>query len=121
MWIYNQSNGATSRLGVLAGFGYSGALGYVNDPEAERLIGLGPIPRGSYQIGSPVDLQNLGPHVMSLTPDADTDTFGRGGFFIHGDSVEFAGQERASHGCIILSRAIRNQISESGDTLLEVV
>jgi hypothetical protein len=56
---------------------------------------------------------------MALIPKEGTDTFGRSGFLIHGDSVAMPGT--ASHGCIILSRDLREQISASGDNQLEVV
>jgi hypothetical protein len=45
--------------------------------------------------------------------------FGRDGFLIHGDSVEHPGT--ASHGCIIMSRAIREAIAQSDDHELNVV
>src|ERR1035438_5538324 len=38
--------------------------------------------------------------VQALTPESGTNTFGREGFLIHGDSVQNPGT--ASHGCIIL-------------------
>jgi hypothetical protein len=56
---------------------------------------------------------------MPLTPADGTDTFGRGGFFIHGASAIHPGE--SSHGCIILPRAARLQIAGSGDTDLLVV
>jgi hypothetical protein len=56
---------------------------------------------------------------MALTPEPGTDTLGRDGFLIHGDSVENPGT--ASHGCIILPRAVRDQISASGDKQIQVV
>jgi hypothetical protein len=58
---------------------------------------------------------------MPLTPTADTDTFGRGGFWIHGDSIEFAGLEEASHGCMIMPHDVRVQINGDLDKDLEVV
>jgi hypothetical protein len=57
-----------------------------------------------------------GPHVMKLAPDGH-DARGRSGFLIHGDNL----RHDASTGCIILSRDIREQISRSGDNVLEVV
>jgi hypothetical protein len=52
-------------------------------------------------------------------PDPGTETFGRGEFRIHGDSIAHPGT--ASHGCIILPRAVRDAIWRSGDRALEVV
>jgi hypothetical protein len=45
--------------------------------------------------------------------------FGRTGFLIHGDSLQHPG--RASNGCIILPRPIRDRIAASGDDQLTVV
>jgi hypothetical protein len=52
-------------------------------------------------------------------PDRGTETFGRSEFRIHGDSIAHPGM--ASHGCIILPRAVRDAIWRSGDRALEVV
>ena len=54
-----------------------------------------------------------------LKPCADTPTFGRDGFLLHGDSKESPG--RASHGCVIMPRSVREQVWKSGDRDLEVV
>jgi hypothetical protein len=107
--------------GAVAGYGYSGHGEGVNNPALESVPNVGPIPAGRWTIGAAEDNSRLGPVAMPLTP-VDTDaTFGRGGFFIHGDSVEFAGQEEASHGCIILARDVRELIAASGDTDLAVI
>jgi len=119
MWTYNQSNGTFSRDGQVAGQGYSGFGVGKNNPSLQNLADIGPIPQGVYEIGPPQDTATHGPHVMALTPADETDTFGRGGFLIHGDSVEHPGI--ASHGCIILPRDLRDAISSSGDTQLQVV
>jgi hypothetical protein len=121
MWTYNQSNGALSHNGVQVGLGYSGHGDGVNNPAMQSVSNVGPIPQGQWTIGEGADNPQLGPLAMPLTPNIGTDTFGRGGFFIHGDSIEFAGQEEASHGCIILARVIREQINSDLDKDLEVV
>ncbi len=72
-----------------------------------------------WHIGPPYDTPTHGPHVMALTPEQGTVTFGRAGFLIHADSISHPG--KASCGCIVLSNALRNQISASGDRELEVV
>jgi hypothetical protein len=56
---------------------------------------------------------------MHLTPEDGTDTHGRGGFLIHGDSLQHTGS--ASHGCIILPRPTRMEIAASEDRELEVI
>lgn len=120
-WIYQQSTGELTHNGTPAGKGYSGHGEGVNNPAMEAVPDEGPIPRGVWVIGHPFDSPRLGPFVMALTPMPATDTYGRGGFFMHGDSVEHPGQECASEGCIIMSRAVREQVNASGDPVLEVV
>ncbi len=121
MWIYNQSNGVLSHDGQQVGSGYSGHGDGINNPLLQAESNVGPIPRGQWTIGEGVDNPKLGLLAIPLTPNIGTDTFGRGGFFIHGDSIEFVGQEEASHGCIILARAIRELINGDLDKDLEVV
>jgi hypothetical protein len=53
---------------------------------------------------------------MNLDPLPGTDMFGRSLFRIHGDNSA----HNASHGCIILSRKLRDQIAASQDRLLDV-
>jgi Protein of unknown function (DUF2778) len=119
VWTYNQLTGALIHDGQLAGFGYSGMGAGKNDPAMQAIHDIGPIPRGQWRIGPPYDSATHGPHVMALTPDSATETFGRSGFLIHADSVSHPGQ--ASCGCIVLSNALRHQISASGDRFLEVI
>src|SRR5581483_10402667 len=98
MWVYTQLNGDISHDDEHVGFGYSGFGEGKNDPTDEEKVGIGPIPIGRWIIGEPHDTPTHGPYVMPLTPAMDTQTFGRSGFLIHGDSLERPGQ--ASHGCI---------------------
>lgn len=120
MWIYRQQSGELySPERQLVGHGYSGFGEGKNNPEKECLRDVGPLPRGMYRIGKPYDTPAHGPHVMALTPMPETNTHGRGGFLIHGDSVQHPGT--ASHGCIILPRTIREAISYSNDDKLQVV
>jgi hypothetical protein len=96
MWTYSQSSGALSRNGQLLATGYSG-LGLDKDvPADQAVVGEGPIPEGLWTIGPAENHPQLGPHVMPLLPKPGTETFGRSGFFIHGDSLAHPGQ--ASHG-----------------------
>jgi len=119
VWTYNQKTGVLSKDGETIAEGYSGFADGKNNPDKEKVENVGPIPKGIYEIGTPHDTQSHGPHVMALSPAADTETFGRGGFLIHGDSVADPGT--ASHGCIILARDVRDKISASGDCQIEVV
>jgi hypothetical protein len=103
-----------------AGPAYSGAPGYVDDPSAEAIRECGPIPEGRWHIGSMVaDGGKLGPNVLPLTPADGTATYGRGGFWIHGDSS--AHNESASEGCIVTAPTIRQAIAADPDHTLSVV
>lgn len=119
MWTYNQSNGNLSRDGELIGTGYSGFDTGRNDPACEAEPNVGPIPRGVWAIGTLFSSETHGPDCLHLLPMEGTDTFGRSGFLMHGDSIQHPGS--ASHGCIIMPRQVRLQVAESGDTELEVV
>lgn len=125
MWTYNSSNGSLSHDGILVGTGYSGHDegddAGVNNPLLESVPNVGPIPRGLWSIEQAAPHPKLGPLALPLTPQEGTNTSGRGGFFIHGDAIEFAGLEEASHGCIILARDVRQQIVDSEDADLTVV
>jgi hypothetical protein len=121
MWIYDQASGVLSHNGQQVGTGYSGHGPGVNNPALQSEPDVGPIPQGHWTISDAVDSPTLGPVAMPLMPNIGTETFGRGGFFIHGDSIEFAGLEEASHGCIILPRSTRVEISSDWDKDLEVV
>lgn len=91
------------------GRGYSGSPPYVNQTAAEALVARGPIPRGSYRLIGPINHVRLGTLVFFLDPAKGNNMHGRSGFFIHGDN-EF-GNQTASHGCVILSRAIREKLA----------
>jgi hypothetical protein len=116
-WTYSQTTGQLTNNGRAEGTGYSGTGTGRNNPDAENMRNLGPIPRGRYTIGAPYDTETHGPHVMRLTPNTGYFAQGRDGFLIHGDNR----QHDASTGCLILPPDIRRQISASGDNQLEVV
>jgi hypothetical protein len=89
--------------------GYSGCGGGENNPAMQDVPDVGPIPVGRYKMAALIFYDDkLGPRAIRLDPYPETETFGRSGFYIHGDSFEHPGN--ASHGCIILSRAIRNHV-----------
>ena len=119
-WQYNQTTGELRKDGILAGVGYSGFGNGKNNPELQAVHDIGPIPCGWWTVeGPPRSTDTHGPYVLGLTPDADTNTFGRADFLIHGDSEEHPGQ--ASKGCIIAPPQVRTRIWQSGDTRLLVV
>jgi hypothetical protein len=119
MWTWDQLSGTLGKDGRRVATGYSGFGEGKNNPELERVHDVGPIPKGIFSIGPPRDTTTHGPHVLPLTPQPGTNTFGRDGFLIHGDSVKDPGT--ASHGCIILPRTVRDQISAGSDHQLQVV
>ena len=119
MWTYQQSTGRLIRDDAVIATGYSGLDAGKNNPEMQEVHDVGPLPQGLYAIGRPVDTAAHGPFVLPLTPDPGNTMFGRTGFLIHGDSLQHPG--RASNGCIILPRPIRERIAASDDGELTVV
>lgn len=119
-WTYAQRTGDLQQDGKQVSAGYSGANEGKNNPAMEDVPDVGPIPRGDWTIsGPPADSKDHGPYVLRLTPAASTETYGRSGFLMHGDSKEHPGG--ASHGCIVLPRTAREEVWTSGDRDLEVV
>lgn len=118
-WVYHQRTGELWLDGALLGDGYSGHGFGKNNPALQKVKNVGPIPQGDYLIGNAFTDPERGTVVMPVTPKLGTDTWGRYGFLIHGDSVLNPGQ--ASDGCIILGPDLRLQISSSDDRDIEVV
>ena len=119
-WTYAQTTGELQQDGKPVGTGYSGFGAGKNNPAMASIRNVGPIPVGHWTIlGPPVNTAEHGPCVLTLKPSAETSTFGRDGFLMHGDSRESPGC--ASHGCVIMPRPVREQVWKSGDTALEVV
>ena len=120
MWTYAQKTGDLSQNGEVVGRGYSGFDNGKNNPAMQAVHDVGPIPQGEWTItGPPFNTAEHGPFVLRLEPASATNTFGRSGFLMHGDSIHAPGT--ASKGCIIMQRTLREQVWDSGDTDLEVV
>ena len=125
MWTYKQSTGELYRDGRYQARGYSGHEWGKNNPDAQGAQGIGPIPGGRWCMTAIEDSSRAGPHTIVLqaidaTPGDDRhDATGRSAFRIHGDSIRDPGA--ASHGCIILPRATRIAMWQSGDHAIEVV
>ena len=119
MWTWDQSEGYLTRDGVFVSSGYSGNGRGKNSPDMQAAVAVGPIPRGKWTMTGVADSPNTGPFTITLAPCEGTDTCGRSAFRIHGDSISDPGN--ASHGCIILPRAIREKVWSSGDHDLMVV
>ena len=119
-WVWEIATGRLyTDAGDLLAIGYSGSPAYKNDIKAVSLHNEGPIPPGVYTIQAPRDTVTHGPYALPLEPSPSNVMYGRAGFLIHGDSVHAPGT--ASEGCIILPRAIRTEIWESGDHTLNVI
>jgi len=69
---------------------------------------VGPIPRGNWAIGDPVQIPNHAPPVFPLSP-VGHDAHGRTGFLIHGNNVA----NDASRGCIIMDYPYRRLVEAS--------
>ena len=119
MWVYVQKTGELiAPDGEVLRGNYSGLGVGKNNPDAQHVVGIGPIPRGRYFMGAPFDSPEHGPHCIRLTPDAANEMFGRRGFLVHGDSISAPGM--ASKGCIIASRSTRLRMGAKRD-VLEVI
>lgn len=119
MWHFNRVRGKVISPTGEEFTAYSGHHEGVNNPSLERQSNVGPIPAGVWNIQAPLDSPTHGPFAMHLMPDAHTQTYGRSGFMIHGDSKEHPGQ--ASLGCVITARVIREKIWSDSDHKLQVV
>lgn len=120
MWTYVIDSGELSLERVVHGTGYSGHGEGKNCPAYQGVPCEGPIPCGIWEIrGPPFDTGSHGPYVLRLVPHDGTETFGRTGFLIHGDSRSHPGE--ASQGCIVMPREVRERVWLSGDRTLLVV
>lgn len=118
-WYYSVHGGTVSHNDLDKGHGYSGIGPGLNNHNFQADHDIGPIPQGKWKIGTAFDHPHLGPCVMHLNPEEGTETFGRSGFFIHGDNSKH--NHTASHGCIVLDPQLRELISKSTDRVLEVI
>jgi hypothetical protein len=120
MWQFNQTTGEISQDGNSIGFGYSGKMpDGKNNPAMQCVPDIGPIPCGIWDIQPPYNCPTHGPFALPLVADPATQTFGRYGFLIHGDSIANPGY--ASEGCIIANRLVRVKIWDSNDHRIMVV
>lgn len=118
-WMYSQSSGILSAPdGSYAGTGYAGHGEGLDNTADQAEPNVGPIPQGAYTIGPAFTHPVCGPISMRLEPVAGTDTFGRAGFLMHGDTV--AMNHAASDGCIVMARDIREAVAASACRLLVV-
>ena len=121
MWTYKQSTGEIIDAGgEVVGVGYAGVGAGLNNPAAEQLHCIGPLPIGYYTIG-PLQAHHaqLGANVAELMPDPANTMFGRSGFFLHGRKS--ATDMCASEGCIVQDHDPRMIVLNSDDRRLQVV
>lgn len=124
MWIFRMRaknrEGEVFHNSVKVADAYSGYGVAKNDQSQQDKPGLGPIPAGAYLIGTEhEDVFKHGPVALHLVPQTGTQTFGRSGFLIHGDSKDHPGA--SSHGCIIVDRKVRETMADGHDKLLLVL
>jgi hypothetical protein len=126
-WTYEQISGRLYKDdGELIGKGYSGHPPHRNDPSAEGIADVGPIPTGCwYVMLLELETEKHGPYVLVLEPDDATRTkvlfYHRDptSFLMHGDSIENPGE--ASDGCIVQARSSREAVWQSLDHIINVV
>ena len=95
-----------------------------NNPAMQAEHNIGPLPRWTYTIGTPITHPHLGPLAFPLTPDPDPngEMCGRSAFFIHG--ANSTDPLNSSEGCIIMPHDVRVHLAEfvaAGINRLEVV
>jgi len=91
---------------------YSGDQSHYNEAQYQQLSAQGPLPNGYYKVASCGS--HIGPHSCALEPINGTNTYGRSGFYIHGDNAQM--DHTASEGCIIVGPSMRQNV-EAGDTV----
>jgi len=125
MWTYVQSTGQLlDPAGKLLAIGYSGLGLGKNDPAAQMIPNVGPLPCGIYTMeliadaqGNACDYGDKKAPVLRLIPDSQNVMFDRKGFLMHGDNATHT----ASDGCIIQDHTTRVTVSMSTDKKLWVV
>lgn len=98
------------------GAAYSGDPAHKNDPAFVGAHAEGPLPEGVYELGKPFGAADTGPFSIPLE-QLQGESYGRGGFRIHGDSIQHPGA--ASHGCIVTAPEVRRLCAR--EALLTVV
>lgn len=122
MLSYSQSKGTmiSGDGSIVFVDGYAGRGDGKNNPAMQNVKGIGPLPQGVYRMTDVVEGSHLGAYAIRLVPLPANIMFGRGDFFIHGDSASHPGE--ASDGCIIKSPALlRRKCFAEKDKLLRVI
>lgn len=122
MLRYSQTTGVLSwpqADGVILGLGFAGNGGCMNNPEAQCIVGHGPLPQGHYKLTRMADDPHMGPDVIYLEPFINNEMFGRSAFRIHGANAH--DPAASSDGCIVLSHEERRAVWNTNDRTLEVI
>jgi RHS repeat-associated protein len=101
-----------------SGMGPGYANGY-NNPAMQCVAFAGPLPAGSYTIGTHQPFPGRAPPTLPLTPSPSNNMCGRKNFWIHGANLQTP--LTSSEGCIIMPPPVRNAINNSGGGTLTVV
>lgn len=117
-WEYDVATHTFTRNGETHTAEYAGATGYKNDSSQECVRGKGPLPRGTYTIGSPHNSPHTGKYTLDLIPDLSNAMCRRAAFRIHGASKQ--PPLDSSEGCIIARLSVRKSLWASGDRELKV-
>lgn len=101
-WLYSQRSGEVkSPSGDHFLFGYAGNGPGLNNPDAQDVQNVGPLPRGKYRMSNFVQAHpTVGSCAIELSPYSTNQMFGRSGFFIHGLAI--MDPLHSSHGCPII-------------------
>jgi RHS repeat-associated core domain len=130
---YSQSSGAftctddTTGNQVVNETGYAGTNTNANGQNPNSTQGrnnsneqctpyVGPLPQGSYTVGTGSNSKTMGPNAIPLTPNAGNNMCNRSGFYIHGNNAA----NDASSGCIIMGPGTRNTITNNGGGTITV-
>ena len=85
--------------------GYSGRGVGRDNPERQHERNVGPLPQGTYHMQQLVNRRFVSPAIK--VTQIEGETFGRSGFWIHGDNTT----RDTSEGCIVVDRATRECIA----------
>lgn len=89
-----------------------------NNPDAQGIHKIGPLPQGVYTLGAWEEHPRLGPICSPLT-QISGETFGRDAFYIHGpSSLDYA---NSSEGCIVVPHVPREAIMNLAPDTITVV
>lgn len=102
---------------VKMGTGYAGIGDGLNNPQAEDVVNVGPIPCGIWAVSNPYTHPKLGPLCFMLTPL--TYMGPRKAFDLHGDNST-PDPKDGSHGCPVFNHDVRQKIADAKVKYLEV-